>query len=120
MPSFLQEFDVANARVGAERNPKNTEVICYVNDLDAAPPEWRIRDVRSLAKVTTVTDGCITLGVSVGPRQHIADQLLAKAESFEQCTKTISNARTPYGKVWEFVASTTSCECTATAGETGC
>ena len=39
MPSFLQEFDVANARVGAERNPLKTEVIYNVDDLDAAPPE---------------------------------------------------------------------------------
>ena len=80
VPSFLQEFDVANARVGAERNPQKTEVINYVNGLDAAPPEWRIRDVQNTAKVTTVTEGCITLGVAVGPRQHIADQLLAKAD----------------------------------------
>ena len=48
--SSLQDFDVANARVGAERNPLKTEVINYVNDLDAAPPEWRIGDVRSVAK----------------------------------------------------------------------
>ena len=40
--SFLQEFDVDNAKVGAERNLQKTEVIHYVNDLDVAPPEWRI------------------------------------------------------------------------------
>ena len=45
---FLQDFD--NTRVGAERNPLKTEVIHYLNDLDAAPPKWRIGDVRSLAK----------------------------------------------------------------------
>ena len=39
VPSFLREFDVANARVGAERNPQKTEVITHVNDLDAASPE---------------------------------------------------------------------------------
>ena len=38
---FLLDFDVANARVGAERNPLKTEVIYHVNDLDAAPLEWR-------------------------------------------------------------------------------
>ena len=37
VPSNLQEFDIANAKVGAERNPQKTEVICYVNDLDTAP-----------------------------------------------------------------------------------
>ena len=46
VPCYVQEFDVANAKVGAERNPQKTEVIHYVNDLDAAPPEWRIRDVQ--------------------------------------------------------------------------
>ena len=38
VPSFLQEIDVANAKVEAERNPQKTEVTNYVNDLDAAPP----------------------------------------------------------------------------------
>ena len=80
VPSFLLVLDVANARVGAERIPQNTEVICYVNDLDAAFPEWRIRDVQNMAKVTTVIEGSITLGVAVGPRQYIADQLLAKTD----------------------------------------
>ena len=51
---FLQDFDVANARVGAERNPLKTEVIHCVNDLDAA--QWRIRDVQNMAQVTTVTE----------------------------------------------------------------
>ena len=53
---FLQDCDVANARVGAERNPLNTEVVYYVNDLDAAPSKWRNGDVRSLAKTSAVTD----------------------------------------------------------------
>ena len=46
VPCYVQEFDVANAKVGAERNPQKTEVIHYVNDLDAALPEWRIRVVQ--------------------------------------------------------------------------
>ena len=48
--SFLQDFEVANARVGAERNPLKTEVIYHVDDLDAAPLEWSIGDVQSMAK----------------------------------------------------------------------
>ena len=63
---FLQHFHVANAKVGAQRNPLKTEVIHYVNDLDAAPLEWKIGDVRSLAKTSAVTGGSITLGVAVG------------------------------------------------------
>ena len=64
VPSFMQEFDVAHAKVGAERKPQKT-VIYNVNDMDAAPPERRIRDVQNMAKV--VTAGSITLGVAVGP-----------------------------------------------------
>ena len=87
VPSFLQEFDVANARVRAERNPQNTEVLNYANDLDAAQPEWRIRDVQNMAKVTTDIEGTeptkngrsITLGVAAGPRQYIADQLFGQS-----------------------------------------
>ena len=36
---FLQDFDVANARVEAERKPLKTEVIYDVDNLDAAHPE---------------------------------------------------------------------------------
>ena len=73
-----------------------------MNDLDAAPPEWRIGDVRKL-----------TLGVAVGPRQYIAD-------SFEQCMNAFSCVRTrrrnlPSSKrVWNSAASTTNCEYTVT------
>ena len=37
VPSYLQEFDDANEKVGGERSPQKTEVIYYVEDLDAAP-----------------------------------------------------------------------------------
>ena len=39
----------------------------------------KIGDVWSLAKTSAVTDGSITLGVAVGSRQFITDQLLSKA-----------------------------------------
>ena len=80
VPSFLREFDLANAKVGAERNPQKTEVVHNVNDLDGAPPEWAIGDVQNMAKVSTATAGSITLGAAVGPRQYIAEQLLGKAD----------------------------------------
>ena len=79
VPSFLQELDVANAKVEEEQNQK-AEVIFHGNDVDAALLESRIRDVQSMAKVSTVTAGSITFGVAVGPRQYIADQLLGKAD----------------------------------------
>ena len=55
-----------NVRVGVERNSQKTEVIYHVNDLDSAPPEWKVPDVQNLAKDIDVTDGSVTLGVAVG------------------------------------------------------
>ena len=79
---FLQDFDVSNARVGAERNSQKTEVIYYVSDLDAAPLEWTIRDVQNMAKVSTVTAGSITWeSVHCGP-------------ALDQGRRHSSNART--------------------------
>ena len=80
VPSYLQEFDDANADVGAERTLQKTEVIHFVDDLGTVFCEWRIDDVPKMAKVSTVTVGSTTLGVAVGRRQFIADWLLAKAE----------------------------------------
>ena len=42
VPSHLHDFDVANAKVGAERSPQRTEVICNLDDLGAAPLKRRI------------------------------------------------------------------------------
>ena len=39
-----------------------------------------MENLRSLAKTSAVTDGSITLGVVVGSRQFITDQLLSKAD----------------------------------------
>ena len=66
VPSCLHEFDDANTKVGAERNPQKTVVETYIEDLDAAPPQWKVDDVRKLATVSTVTAGGTTLGVAVG------------------------------------------------------
>ena len=118
--SFLQDFEVANARVGAERNPLKTEVSYCVDDLDAAPLEWSIGDVRSIAKVSTVTAGSITLGVAVGPRKYIADQLLCIAVVIRALHERVQPCQNPRRNlpssrsVWESAASTTSCEFTAT------
>ena len=79
----------------AERNPKKTEVIYYVNDLDAAPLEWRIHEVQNMATLSTVTAGSFTLGVAVGPRQYIADQLLAKADVFRAMHERVQPCQDP-------------------------
>ena len=47
---FLQDFDVANARVGAERNPLKTEVIHDVNDLDERHPSGELATSGAWAK----------------------------------------------------------------------
>ena len=62
--------------LGQNENLPKTEGIYYVPDLDAAPPEWGIIEVRPLVSVTTAARGSI----AVGPRQYVADQLLAKAD----------------------------------------
>ena len=79
-PLTLLELEDANAKVGAERPPQKSVVIYYVDDLGVAPLEWRIDYVHNLAKVSRITAGSTTLGVPAGPRQFIADQLLAKAD----------------------------------------
>ena len=56
------------------------EVIQYVADLDTAPLDWKISDVRLLASVSTAVHGNVTPRVAVGPRQYIAEWLLAKAD----------------------------------------
>ena len=97
---FLQDFCVANARVGAGRSPLKTEVIHHVHDLDAAPPEWRVGDVRSLAKTSVVTDDGITLGIT--------DQLLIKADVIRAMHEPVLR------ESLELAVSTTSCGVTAT------
>ena len=86
--------------------PLKTEVIYHVDNLDVAPPEWRIGDVRSLAKTSFVTAGSNTLGVAVGSRQFITDQLLSKAdviraihERVQLCQDPGSRPHHPGGKM---------------------
>ena len=63
---FCWSVTSPNVRVGVERNSQKTQVINHVNDLDSAPPEWKVPDVQNLAKDIDVTDGSIALGVAVG------------------------------------------------------
>ena len=89
-------------------------------DLDAAPPERKIDDVKKMTAVSIVTAGSATLGVAVGPRQFIADQLLANAdviramhENVQLCQDLQKNVPS-YAKVLVSVQPHTVCECTAT------
>ena len=64
----LQACDAAHVYTGVERNQQKTEVTYNVADLDAAPPGWKINH------------GNFTLGIAVGPRRCLTDQLLAEAD----------------------------------------
>ena len=76
----LQTFDIANAKIGAERHGQQTEVIYYGSDLENTPSDWKISEVRTPATVDTPAHGNIPLGVAVGPRRCIEDQLLANVD----------------------------------------
>ena len=88
---LLQDFDVVNAIVGAERNPLKTEVIDNVIALGA---EWKIDDVKKMINNSTVTDGSNTLSVVVGPRQHIADQLFQVCQDPQTSETSLGVCRT--------------------------
>ena len=75
-------------KFGAERNHQKTEVINHIADLDAAPLERRIDEVKLHATVSTVAAGSTTLGVAVGaPAVHGRPAL-------SQRRRCSSNART--------------------------
>ena len=94
-PPTCTNFDDANDKVGAECNPQSTEVIYYVADLDTAPLDWKIDEVRKLASVSTVAAGSTTLGVAVGPRQFIVDQLLFKADVIQAMRERVQLCQGP-------------------------
>ena len=76
--------------------------------------------LRTQFTVSAATAGSTTLGVAVGPRQLIADQLLAKAyviRAMHERAQLCQDPQTEFASsegVWESAASTTFCECTAT------
>ena len=80
------------------------KVIHYVDDLGAAPPDWKIDDVQKMATVFTASAGGITLGVAVGPRQFIADQLSAKADvirAMHERGQLCQDPQTEFALLWE-------------------
>ena len=54
---------------------------------------------QKMAKVSTVTAGSITLGVAAGPRQFIADQLLATADVIRAMHERAALNRPPLGVI---------------------
>ena len=53
-------------------------------------------DVQKMATVSTATAGSTTLGVAVGPRQFIADQLLAKAGVIRAMDERVQRCQDPH------------------------
>ena len=86
VPSYLQAFDAASDKSGAERNTQKTEVVYYLPNLEAALLEWKIDDVCLLASVKVVDTGSNALGVAVGPRVRGQTLLQEKrtAEIFDE------------------------------------
>ena len=119
---FLQASDAANITIGAERNPQKTEVIYFVADLDAAPLVWKISDFRAQASVSTAVHGNVTLGVAVGSRKKIADQLLANADvirAMRERVQLCQDSQTEFAFLRESpgvgrINHTTSSQCTVT------
>ena len=50
---ICKRFDIANAKIGAERNHQKAEVKDYLSGPDTASPNWKITEVRPLASVDT-------------------------------------------------------------------
>ena len=90
VPSSVQEVDLdagirrrrRQSRSGAE-HPENRSHL--QREQPGYSASWRVHDVQSMAKVSTVTEGCITLGVAVGPRQYSADVVRAMHERVQLC-----------------------------------
>ena len=111
--TYLQEFDVANAKVGAERNPQTTEVIYHMNDQDATPLEGRIRDVQNMDKIPLEASRSESLP------DHDSLQRTSswsKQMSFGPCTiefSCVRSHRQSFARALASAAQATSCECMA-------
>ena len=79
---YLASFDVANPKVGGERNGLKTEVVYYVEEsvLQTHAAEWRLEEVRGLASVSTAAEPGLTLGVAVGSQAAVEAQLRQKQQ----------------------------------------
>ena len=80
--AYLSCFDAANPQVGGTRNIIKTEVVYYATDAQMAEhsEEWHLAHVRAMATVRMATDPGMTLGVAVGPRGKVEEQLRQKVQ----------------------------------------
>ena len=115
VPSYQEEFDIANAKVGPEWNPKKAEVIYDVDDLDAAPPSEELMTCRTWPKSPqlhseTLSGVDSTSRTSAWPRQTS----FGKYTNVFCCVRTGTQNLLSNVRVLASVASTTLSSCTAT------
>jgi hypothetical protein len=79
---FLDAFDEANAKIGAERNILKTEVLYYATQptLEQHAAQWQLDQVRTKASVSLASDGTLTLGVATGSSEFVTSQLQRKTQ----------------------------------------
>ena len=76
----LVASDTLKAKIGSERYRKHRLHFHVLADLDKTFLVWKVNEIHALATVATASHGNITLGIAVGPRRCMEDQLLAKAD----------------------------------------
>ena len=77
---YLECFDRANPKVGADRNRKKTEVIYYATEEEMRNHRetWQLGRVEREAAVSSAACGSLTLGVATGPSSSVDEQLQTK------------------------------------------
>ena len=107
-------------KVGAERTPQKTEVIHNLDDLDAAPPEWKIDDVRKTGHGLHTNRWEHHTRSCCDPNSPLRTNFWRRQTSSAPCMNEFTCVRTrrrnllSYVKVLASVVSATSSECTAT------
>ena len=98
---YLVALTQLTLKLGHKEIDNKTEVIFYVSDLDNAPSNWKISEVRALTTVATAAHGNIALGVAVGPRRCIAEQLLSKADVIRAMHEGVQICQTEFAFIRE-------------------
>jgi len=94
---YLQAFDEANARIGAVRNPKKTEVMYYTTPeiLDQESAAWQTGLGKEKATILFASEGTLTLGVATGPRDVIIEQLDRKTRVVKAMHERVQLCQNP-------------------------
>ena len=119
MPSCLQEFDAANDKIGAGRNPQEKKVVYFPSNSDAAPPKWKIDEARLLASPQwplggTPSEFLWTPSVHRGPTLGQHRRHTSSARGSPALPGPADRICSPSRESWRQPYQTTSSECTAT------